>query len=424
MIKNTLMNKILTFVSLLFVSLLALQSCTKDTVTEKFVIMSPVYMERAEVRQSIKSTAPVALAAPGKIYIQNNYVFLNEVNKGVHIIDMSNPASPKKVSFIKVPGCIDIAVNGNYLYADCNTDLATIDISNPQQVVLKSYLEKALPNKYYYNWVDTNRMIVDWVKKDTVVTRRADEVLDNKIWGGGVLLSATSSSGSGSQVAATPIGKAGSTARMTILNNRLYYVGSWEMIIHSLANPATPAKTNSFYFNMGSVETISQLKNNLFIGSMSGMMVYDATNPDAPVFKSSFSHARLCDPVIADGNYAYVTLRSGTACEGTENEMDILYVADIAKPVFLKKYNLTAPSGLSKDGNILFVCDGSSGLRIFNATEPNNPVLIKSMALAEQPNDIIAFSGKGIITASTGLYFIEYSSPTDATLKGSILLGN
>ena len=36
----------------------------------------------------------------GKLYILGNYIFLNEIDKGIHIIDNAIPSSPKNVAFI------------------------------------------------------------------------------------------------------------------------------------------------------------------------------------------------------------------------------------------------------------------------------------------------------------------------------------
>ena len=66
-----------------------------------------------------------------------NYIFLNEVNKGVHIIDNSNPAKPSIKAFINIPGNVDIAVKGSTLYADLFADLVVVDISNPLDAAFK-----------------------------------------------------------------------------------------------------------------------------------------------------------------------------------------------------------------------------------------------------------------------------------------------
>ncbi|MDZ4794620.1 MAG: hypothetical protein SGI83_10105, partial [Bacteroidota bacterium] len=110
-----------------------LQGCLKDKLTKTYTILTPVYKEKSEVYANIKSNAPRPLESPGKIFMYGNYIFLNEVDKGVHIIDNANPASPVMKAFINIPGNLDIAVKGNTMYADLYADMVVVDISNPLQ---------------------------------------------------------------------------------------------------------------------------------------------------------------------------------------------------------------------------------------------------------------------------------------------------
>ena len=98
-----------------------------------------------------------------------------------------------------------------------------------------------------------------------------------------------------------------------------------------------------------------------------GLFIYDISNGAAPVNEGQFMHARACDPVVADNDYAYVTLRSGTFCSGIDNELDVINI-QYSFPSLVKIYPMTNPHGLSKDGNLLFVCDGKDGLKIYDAS--------------------------------------------------------
>src|SRR5687768_4130155 len=111
--------------------ILTFSGCVKDEVTRTYSIMRPIFADKAQVIADIKSGTPRQLESPGKIYIKGNHLYINELNKGVHVFDNSNPSSPKAVSFISIPGNIDIAVSGSYLYADMYTDMITIDINDP-----------------------------------------------------------------------------------------------------------------------------------------------------------------------------------------------------------------------------------------------------------------------------------------------------
>ena len=128
------------------------QSCVKDVCekTYTYTYFQPLYKTTAQARANIKSNSPRAVANPGKIYIKGNYIFLNEVNKGIHVIDNSNAASPVNAAFIDLPGNVDIAVKDNILYADFYTDLVAIDISNPLNVSVIKFVPHVFPERYYY----------------------------------------------------------------------------------------------------------------------------------------------------------------------------------------------------------------------------------------------------------------------------------
>ncbi len=143
---------------------------------------------------------------------------------------------------------------------------------------------------------------------------------------------------------------------------------------------------------------------------MSGMYIFSTTDPDNPALLSTFTHATVCDPVITDGTNAYITLQSGTYCNGVENELDVVNVQDVTHPTLLKKYNLSHPYGLSKDGNTLIVCD--DGLKIYDATDPNNLQLKQTIAVSN-PYDVICINGIALVSAADGLYQFDYSNPSN-----------
>ncbi|HEY6955191.1 MAG TPA: hypothetical protein VI385_08095, partial [Flavisolibacter sp.] len=150
------------------------------------------------------------------------------------------------------------------------------------------------------------------------------------------------------------------------------------------------------------------LKDKLFLGSMEGLYIYDISNPTSPVAKGNFIHAKACDPVVADEKYAYVTLKAGTTCGSATNELEIVDIADVTKPSLLKTYAMSGPSGLSKDGNTLFVCDGKDGLKIYDATDYSKLSLIKQISNIE-PLDVIAWNRNALVVTKDGLYQYDYS---------------
>ena len=390
---------------------LLFQGCVKDTVrhTYSYTWFEPVYKTSEQVRQSIKSDLPVEIKTPGKLFIKGNYIFLNEVNKGVHVIDNSNPSAPVNKAFINIPGNIDIAVKGNTLYADLYTDLLTIDIADPMNVVTKKIIDNVFPHRYYNDFIaDTTKMIYSWIRHDTTVT---EEYIDGSQLfssNGGVFLATDMLSNNAAYSGGSPVGIAGSMARFALVNDYMYTVGQAELKSINISIPEEPVVAKTINLGWG-VETIYPFKNKLFIGSNSGMFIYDITDAANPVQEGIFLHARVCDPVIADDEYAYVTLRNGTECQGFLNELDIVDIKNLSSPFLRKKYQMTNPHGLSKDGDLLFICDGIDGLRVLNAADVDDVKLIKQVTGMET-YDVIAYGNVAIVVAKDGLYQFDYSN--------------
>jgi hypothetical protein len=404
-----------------FLALALIDGCTKDTITESYTYFKPVYKTRAEVKADAKSGPAISVSNPGKLFIKGNYAFLSELDKGVHIIDFSNPAAPRNIAFVNIPGCVDLAVRGNYLYADCYTDLVTIDISDPQNVVVKQFIEGVFPHRLYSNgfYADTSKIITSWVRVDTVVKRRMDDMsfFNNRR---DILMFANAGSASSqSTKSSVTNGIGGSMSRFALMGDRLYTVSWTDLKVFNTSNAATPSYIKTILLSQGNIETIFPYKDKLFMGSQTGIFIYNASNPDNPLMQGQFTHARVCDPVIADDQHAFVTLRSNSACAGFVNQLDVLDVSTLTAPLLIKSYPLKNPAGLSKDDNLLLICDGTDGLKIFDATNVNNLVQIKQISGIET-YDVIAINGLAITVAKDGLYFINYSNPANASVVGKV----
>jgi LVIVD repeat len=104
---------------------------------------------------------PRAMSQAGKIYVFGNTIFQNDVGKGVHLIDNSTPANAHRVAFIELGGNTDIAIKGNFLYANNYNDMVVIDITNINSPVeVKRF-------KYTFNTNDAFRPYIWQAPKDT-----------------------------------------------------------------------------------------------------------------------------------------------------------------------------------------------------------------------------------------------------------------
>lgn len=400
--------------------------CIKDTCkqTYTYTLYQPVYLSWTDFRKSVKSLPAHNIQKPGKIYYKFPYIFLNEENRGIHIIDNSNPTYPVNIAFINIPGNIDIGVKGNTLFADSYVDLVSIDISNPLAVSEIGRVENVFPaRRYNYGFSDDpiKGVITGWITKDTTVTQDCNNpgIFFQSLNGGVALKSGSSfqptiaNSGSGSAV-----GIAGSLARFALVDNIMYTVSSTSLQVFDIATPNNISSKSIANIGFG-IETIFPYNGHLFIGSTTGLFIYSISNPMMPVRKSQFAHVLSCDPVVANDSNAFVTLRSGTTCRAGQNQLDILDITNIYNPTLVKTMPMKNPRGLGWKNHILWICDGSEGLKCYDANDVTNLNLL-SRQNGFIPNDVIPLINSVLVTADDGFYQFDYSNPAQPQLLSKI----
>lgn len=194
-----------------------------------------------------------------------------------------------------------------------------------------------------------------------------------------IAFAACSKDNKGTASTADQVGTGGSLARFTISNGHLYVVEMQELKAFSLANPVDPVLTKTLQVGIN-VETIFVFEDKLFIGSQQAMYIYSIANPSSPQLLGQASHVRACDPVIANQDYAYVTVRSGTNCGGTTNALYVYDVSNILNPIQRNVVPLETPYGLGMREDRLYICDGGNGLQVYNITNPEYPAFIKEVS--------------------------------------------
>ncbi len=405
-------SKIIAFVAIIFM----VSSCMQDTCTREmtYTKYTPIFMSINDIRQDAVFANSRDLEKPGKIYYYNNYIFVNELREGIHIIDNTNPSSPQNLGFIEIKGNVDMAVRNNILYADNYMDLLAIDISNPLAPVQMSRQQSVFPTL----GTDANGSILTHYESE-VVTEMVS--CSNAWWGGGIFFEGdvVMSIDNGTGAAAVPKGVGGSMARFTIVENYLYTVDNSNLHIFDITNGTNPNEIGSQSIGWN-IETIFPNANKLFIGSANGMLIYDISTPATPTFVSEFSHAGACDPVFVDGDLAYVTLRSGTFCQGFNNQLDVINIANPKEPSLLKTYSMDNPHGLAIANKTMFLCEGEYGLKVLDI---NDALDIKELNYHKglTTYDVIALSNNLLLViGDDGFYQYDYSDVNNLNLLSKI----
>ncbi len=392
----------------------ALSSC-QDKYTETFRANVPVYISLEEWRSiEINVEGPRHLSEPGKIYIYENYLFIVERGAGIHILNNANPASPQNLAFLNVAGSVDLAVRNNTLYVDSYYDLLSFDISEPSSPVLSCRIENAFD---FDNWtlvtgydedlpfteIDSDKgVITGWTQQEVIQDTDRPETgsFDNAIIVNGTGNSFNVSSGIG-----------GSMAQFTLTGSYLYVLRPTSITAFDLSADDCPDQSSQTAVSWNA-ETVFPYNNHLFIGTSNGMLIYNLNNPTQPEFTGQIEHVTACDPVVVQGDRAYLTIRTGTNCMGWLNQLEVIDISNYSSPHRIIEYGMTNPHGLGIDGNTLFVCDGNDGLKVYNAEDD---VAIADNMIAHYENittfDVIPHNNVLIMSAEEGVYQYDYSNP-------------
>jgi hypothetical protein len=400
--------------------LLAFASACTDQVFETFTANAPVYMSYTDLRSAVKMTTAREMNNPGKIYFKDNFIFINEKMKGVHVYDVSNPNSPQNKGFIEIPGNVDIAIKDNILYADSYIDLVSIDVSSFSAIKEVGRVEKIFPytlptydTKYPVAKLDEKKGVVtEWEVKS--VRQELEQIYyptyyryeSNSMDKGFYTLASSSSSG----VAGSAYGVGGSMARFGLYKDFLYVVNQSSLLTFKLNSNSQVTLLNTGYVNW-TAETIFITDNHLFLGTQNGLIVLSLEVPEKPAQIGNFTHMTSCDPVVIKGDLAFITLKGGSTCRGgILNQLDVVKMSNsYTKFTLLKSYPMFSPQGLGIDDDLLFLCDGDAGLKIYNAADP---LAILQIAIFPSINayDVIPMNDYLFMIGEKGFMLYDYTN--------------
>lgn len=407
------------------VALVFLASC-KDKFYAKYKKYVPVYMDETSFRAAVKFESAKEISQKGNIYLKDEMLYIVEPNKGIHFVDNSNPSAPNKFGFLNVPGCSNVAVKGNVMYISSLIDLVCVDISNKYQAVEINRIKNVFPNatavtakNYPKETIDPSKgLVVDW---NVIDVKEETDALQNNNWEPPVnnvdflsVNTTTNTNSSGSS------GISGSISKFTIVNDYLYVYDDHKLTPINIANASNPIAAQGVQI-WNNVETLFPHNDFIFMGTTSGMVIYSVSNPEAPQYVSSVSHVTACDPVVVDGNYAYVTVRSNSFCGGNINQLEVIDISNIQYPVSKAIFSMKEPHGLGISDELLFICDGTSGLKIYDAKNPetSGDNLIKQYKDI-QATDVIPHNKNAIVIGDDGLYQYDFTESDDIKLLSKI----
>jgi hypothetical protein len=139
----------------------------------------PVLMQRSNFEKAIKTIDHQDFEQTSRISFKDNYIYIVEQYRGVHVINNTDTSSPQNEHFILIPGCMDMAIKDDIMYARSAEDLVAINISNLPSIELVNRTEETFPEvgspyeggdhvpyKFSKAQRPENTVIVAWINKE------------------------------------------------------------------------------------------------------------------------------------------------------------------------------------------------------------------------------------------------------------------
>jgi hypothetical protein len=140
------------------------------------------------------------------------------------------------------------------------------------------------------------------------------------------------------------------------------------------------------------------------------MYIFSLQNAASPEFLFKYTHIVSCDPVVVQGDRAYITLRGGNSCHSVNNTLEIVDISNPMDPVLLQSYEMQSPYGLGISGDVLFLCEGTNGLKVFTVNQVDGTIQPAQAYTTFHAYDVIVKQNSAIVTGLDGIFQFSFNS--------------
>ncbi len=353
-------------------------ACEKEgfVTTQFYTVNVPIYALRKDVQDSIKALPPQAMCTPGNIYARGTLLFVNELNRGWHVIDNSDAHNPKPLAYWRIPGSNQLAFVDGKVVTDNYGDLVALEVGADLGLKVHSTAANLLSGGDYAYDRDPD------VSANLIIGYRLETLEytfnpDDQMWLCGDFALGSKSSMSASfaadlRASTSGVEAQGSLSRFASFQDYIYSVKSYYLAVYRLTDSIRAVEGNTYgskygerYLNQG--ETAVVQGDQLFVGSATGMYIFGLSDPANPAWLSFYQHTFGCDPVAVDGDRAVVTVRDGSTCRstGTVNTLAVIDISNPSNPVELSVTRMQHPHGVALYDGRVYVSEGRFGLRVY-----------------------------------------------------------
>ncbi len=378
------------------------------------------------------------------LVVSGNYAYVAEADAGIgqhgciEVIDISNPAAPKRAGRCDIGNSWKVAVSGHYAYLGGSGGLKVIDISdpaNPKQVGEdhSSGNVFGLAVSGHYACAGT------WGSLEVIDV--SNPARPQRVGGsntGGLPASIVAVSGNYAYVAfgdgglqvieisnpvsPQPLGvneTNGRTVDVAVSRDHAYLAeGHAGLKVIDVSNAACPRKVGAYYtFASAAAVAVSdkyayltESDDNL---GVYGLEMVDISNPADPKHVGWYETGTGGGKAVLSGNYAYLAGPDG---------LQVIDVSHPADPRWVGGYaGYTGYSGaqsVAVVGDHAYVANGGDGLLVLNVSNPANLIKVGGYKTGTSAGRIAVSGHFAYLADADGFHVIDISNPANPPLVG------
>jgi hypothetical protein len=194
--------------------------------------------------------------------------------------------------------------------------------------------------------------------------------------------------------------------------------------ILDISTPSTPTLVGSYKITKAKGVVVSGNLAYVIASGWDDLYIINVSNPNTPTLTGEYSFGSA-NGIAINGNFAYVAMDYFTGDDISTFRNGGLYVIDISTPTtptFVSKIDLNShyTTGVTINGNFVYVANGNSGLRIINVEDPRHPVLSGEYYTRGSYAEEVAISDNFAYVAngSGGLEVLHVSDPSNPVFSG------
>lgn len=198
------------------------------------------------------------------------------------------------------------------------------------------------------------------------------------------------------------IGTSTPSDRLTVIGGNIAHVASGTPV---LEGSISLSETRGMYA-VGSYLYVTD--------STSGLLIYDVSDPSAPVLLSTTDTPDTAASVFVSGRYAYV----GEV--GPSAGLRIYDISDPYLPVLVgSETSMYGGASIVLSGKYAYLGLSNSGLKIYDISSPSAPKYLGRYFLNDNINDIAVRGNFAYMAADGGVYVIDVTNPLSPVLASS-----